>query len=94
MFQIPGYPLFQTTVGKLNFFRWAIERGVLQYIKDNLKTIESAMNASAREIAGLIALRAGRRDEARQAFQALAADVTAPRGVRERAQRLAMGLEG
>jgi hypothetical protein len=50
MFQIPGYPLFQTTVGKLNFFRWAIERGVLSYIKENLKTIEAAMNASAREI--------------------------------------------
>jgi len=54
----------------------------------------SAWNASAREVAGLIALRAGKRDEARQAFQALAADVTAPRGVRERAQRLAMGFEG
>lgn len=50
MFQIPGYPLFQTTVGKLNFFRWAIERGVLSYIQANLKTIESAMNASVREI--------------------------------------------
>ena len=55
---------------------------------------DSAWNASAREIAALIALRMGRRDEARQAFQALAADVTAPRGVRERAQRLVMGLEG
>ena len=50
MFQIPGYPLFQTTVGKLNFFRWAIERGVLNYIKLNLPTIETAMNASAREL--------------------------------------------
>jgi hypothetical protein len=50
MFQIPGYPLFQTTVGKLNFFRWAIERGVLKYIEDNLATIETAMNASAREL--------------------------------------------
>lgn len=59
-----------------------------------LTRADSAWNASAREVAGLIALRAGRRDEARQAFQALAADVTAPRGVRERAQRLAMGLEG
>jgi hypothetical protein len=55
---------------------------------------DSAWNASAREVAGLIALRAGKHEEARQAFQALAADVTAPRGVRERAQRLAMGLEG
>lgn len=55
---------------------------------------DSAWNASAREIAALIVLRSGRREEARQAFLALAADVTAPRGVRERAQRLAMGLEG
>ncbi len=50
MFQIPGYPLIQTTVGKLNFFRWAIEKGVLNYIKLNLPTIEAAMNASAREL--------------------------------------------
>ena len=50
MFQIQGYPMFQTTVGKLNFFRWAIEKGVLTYIKLNFSKIESAMNANAREI--------------------------------------------
>lgn len=50
MFQIPGYPLFQTTVGKLNFFRWAIEKGVLEYIQVNLAKIETAMNANAREL--------------------------------------------
>ncbi len=50
MFQIPGYPLFQTTVGKLNFFRWAIEKGVLNYIQLNLPKIEAAMNLSAREL--------------------------------------------
>jgi hypothetical protein len=50
MFQIPGQPLFQTTVGKLNFFRWAIEKGVLNYIKLNLTQIEAAMNKSAREL--------------------------------------------
>lgn len=50
MFQIPGQEMFQTTVGKLNFFRWALERGVLDYIKMNLAKIESAMNASSREI--------------------------------------------
>ena len=49
MFQIPGYEPFMTTVGKLNFFRWAIEKGVLNYIKLNSAKIESAMNASARE---------------------------------------------
>lgn len=50
MFQIPGYEMFQTTVGKLNFFRWAIEKGVLDYIKMNLAKIESAMNANTREM--------------------------------------------
>ena len=32
MFQLQSYPMFQTTVGKLNFFRWALEKGVLDYI--------------------------------------------------------------
>jgi hypothetical protein len=50
MFQIQGFPMFQTTVGKLNFFRWAIEKGVLDYIKLNLPKIEAAMNVNARQI--------------------------------------------
>lgn len=50
MFQIEGFPLFQTTVGKLNFFRWAIEKGVLNYIKLNLPKIETAMNTNARQL--------------------------------------------
>ena len=50
MFQIQGYPMYQTTVGKLNFFRWAIEKGVLNYMKLNLPQIEKAMNLSAREV--------------------------------------------
>jgi len=32
-FQIPGHEAFLTTVGKLNFFRWALEKGILDYIK-------------------------------------------------------------
>jgi len=50
MFQIPGQPLFQTTVGKLNFFRWALEKGIMDYIKLNLAKIEAAMNTSSREL--------------------------------------------
>jgi hypothetical protein len=50
MFQMQGYEMFQTTVGKLNFFRWAIEKGVLNYMKLNLPRIEKAMNLSAREL--------------------------------------------
>jgi hypothetical protein len=50
MFQIARQPMFQTTVGKLNFFRWAIEKGVLDYIKMNMSKIETAMNASSKEV--------------------------------------------
>jgi len=50
MFQIQGYEMFQTTVGKLNFFRWALEKGVLDYIKMNMVKIEAAMNTSSREL--------------------------------------------
>ena len=50
MFQISGQPMFQTTVGKLNFFRWALEKGVLDYIKMNMAKIEAAMNASSKEL--------------------------------------------
>ncbi len=39
-----------TTVRKLNFFRWAIEKGVLDYIKLNMGRIEKEMNASQREL--------------------------------------------
>jgi hypothetical protein len=53
MFQIPGQEQFLTTVGKLNFFRWAIEKGVINYIQMNLAKIEKEMNASTREINNL-----------------------------------------
>jgi hypothetical protein len=53
MFQIPGHPAFMTTVGKLNFFRWAIEKKVLEYIQMNFKTVEAEMNKSSREMAKL-----------------------------------------
>ncbi len=35
-----------TTVGQLNFFKWAIENNILKYVNDNLKTIEENMNKS------------------------------------------------
>jgi hypothetical protein len=34
----------ETTIGQLNFFKWAIENGVVQYIEDNYETIEHDMN--------------------------------------------------
>lgn len=35
----------QTTIGQLNFFRWAMENKVIDYIEQNYKTIENDMNA-------------------------------------------------
>merc|ERR1711935_650681 len=38
-----------TTVGQLNFFRWALDNKILDYIADNLKTIELDMNHNIRK---------------------------------------------
>ena len=38
-----------TTIGQLNFFRWAIENNKLKYIKDNLKDIETDMNTNIKK---------------------------------------------
>mgnify|MGYP001418129440 CR=1 FL=1 len=34
----------QTTIGQLNFFKWALENGIIDYIQKNLKNIEMDMN--------------------------------------------------
>ena len=34
----------QTTIGQLNFFKWALENSVIQYIEDNYKIIDEDMN--------------------------------------------------
>lgn len=38
----------ETTVGQLNFFRWAIDNGVIDYIEKNREAIENDMNQSSR----------------------------------------------
>ena len=38
-----------TTIGQLNFFRWAIENRVLEYINDNLEDIEIDMNTNIKK---------------------------------------------
>ena len=35
---------FETTIGQLNFFKWAIENKILEYIKNNYEVIENDMN--------------------------------------------------
>ena len=35
----------QTTIGQLNFFKWALEKHVIKYIEDNYSDIESDMNS-------------------------------------------------
>lgn len=34
----------ETTLGQLNFFKWALEYDIINYIKDNYKNIEDDMN--------------------------------------------------
>lgn len=49
LFQIPEHEPFLTTVGKLNFFRWALEKNILEFIKGHQPEIEKEMNAAMRE---------------------------------------------
>lgn len=49
LFQARGYEEVTTTVGQLNFFRWAIEKQILQYIAENREAIEKDMNSTLKE---------------------------------------------
>lgn len=40
-----GNSFIETTIGQLNFFKWAIENKVIDYIEDNYDTIEKDMNS-------------------------------------------------
>lgn len=50
-FQLPNRTPFLTTVAKLNFFRWALEKEVLLYIRQHQEEIEKEMNANMKELA-------------------------------------------
>lgn len=50
MFSLPGTDQFVTTVGKLNFFRWAIEKNVIEYLKTHRETVETEMNAHMKQL--------------------------------------------
>lgn len=50
MFSLPGIPAFITTVGKLNFFRWAIEKQIIEYLKTHFDTVETEMNAHMKQL--------------------------------------------
>ena len=41
--------IFETTIAQLNFFKWAIENKVLDYIKKNLTKIDSCMTNEYRK---------------------------------------------
>lgn len=50
MFSLPGVDPFITTVGKLNFFRWAIEKNVIDYLKVNRELVETEMNSHMKQL--------------------------------------------
>ena len=49
MFEIPGKDPFLTTIGKLNFFKWAYECRVIDYIENNVDELREGYNAFLRE---------------------------------------------
>ena len=50
MFSLPGTEQFVTTVGKLNFFRWAIEKNVIEYLKTHREAVELEMNGHMKQL--------------------------------------------
>lgn len=49
MFQARGVEAFVTTVGQLNFFRWFIEKEILEFITANREAIEKDMNSTLKQ---------------------------------------------
>jgi hypothetical protein len=49
MFQARGVEPFVTTVGQLNFFRWFIEKEILDFITANREAIEKDMNSTLKQ---------------------------------------------
>lgn len=49
MFKIPGHDQIMTTIGKLNFFRWALESKILEYIEKHEEEIRTGYNAFLKE---------------------------------------------
>lgn len=49
MFKIPDHEPFMTTIGKLNFFRWALETKIIDYIEAHEDEIRAGYNAYLKE---------------------------------------------
>jgi hypothetical protein len=49
MFKIPNQEQFMTTIGKLNFFRWALESKILDYIEAHEEEIRTGYNTYLKE---------------------------------------------
>jgi hypothetical protein len=49
MFKIPNHDQIMTTIGKLNFFRWALESKILEYIEIHEEEIRTGYNAFLKE---------------------------------------------
>jgi hypothetical protein len=49
MFTIPNHEQFMTTIGKLNFFRWALESKILDYMEAHEEDIRKGYNSYLKE---------------------------------------------
>ena len=49
MFTIPNHEPFMTTIGKLNFFRWALESNILEYMEAHEEEIRTGYNSYLKE---------------------------------------------
>jgi hypothetical protein len=66
MFQARGVEPFVTTVGQLNFFRWFLEKEILEYIVGNREAIEKDMNSTLKQHYSREGSREGTREGSRE----------------------------
>tara|TARA_Y100000766_G_C18800022_1_gene552568 strand:- start:96 stop:758 length:663 start_codon:yes stop_codon:yes gene_type:complete len=44
-----GYRRFETTLGQLNFFKWALKKNIINYVQNNYDALVNSMNLSNKE---------------------------------------------
>ena len=49
LFQTRGMPVIETTIGQLNFYKWALEQGVVDFMLEHVAELKHDLNTSFRE---------------------------------------------
>ena len=86
MFSLPGIDPFVTTVGKLNFFRWAIEKNIIEYLKKHREVVEKEMNSHMKQLSRSRSTR-GSTESSNKSDTTISADAGSPQTTNSKTSR-------